>query len=39
MRIPIIPANVDMITEAVMAKAAAEIGSVGIIHHFMSIER
>jgi len=39
LHLPIIPANMDTVTESLMAIAAAYEGSLGIIHRFMSIER
>ncbi len=37
-KIPIISSNMDTITEFEMAKAMDELGGVGILHRFMSIE-
>ncbi len=37
-KIPIITANMDTVTEAPMACAMAKIGGLGILHRFMSIE-
>lgn len=36
---PIVSANMDTITEAEMAMAMHEMGGVGILHRFMSVER
>ncbi|GAB4528703.1 MAG: IMP dehydrogenase [Anaerolineales bacterium] len=36
--IPIVGANMDTVTEAPMAVALAQIGGIGILHRFMSIE-
>ncbi len=38
LRIPIVSANMDTVTEAAMSIAMARAGGVGIIHRFMSIE-
>lgn len=38
LRIPIISANMDTVTEAAMAVAMARAGGIGIIHRFMTIE-
>lgn len=35
---PILSANMDTITEAEMAKAMFDVGGIGILHRFMSIE-
>ena len=37
--VPIVSANMDTVTEAAMASAMAEAGSLGIIHRFLTIER
>lgn len=39
LRIPIISANMDTVTEAEMAIVMAKVGGIGIIHRFMSIEQ
>lgn len=39
LKIPVIPANMDTITESQMAIAVAREGSMGIIHRFQSIDR
>ncbi len=38
LRIPILSANMDTVTEAKMAIAMARAGGIGILHRFMSIE-
>lgn len=38
LRVPIISANMDTVTEAAMAIAMARSGGIGIIHRFMSVE-
>jgi IMP dehydrogenase len=38
LKVPIISANMDTITEHAMAIAMAEVGGLGIIHRFLSIE-
>src|SRR3989344_9009745 len=39
LRIPIVSANMDTVTESKMAQFMAECGGLGIIHRFLSIER
>jgi len=39
LRIPIVSANMDTVTEAAMAAAMAREGGIGIIHRFMTIEQ
>lgn len=39
LKIPIISANMDTVTEAPMAIAMAQVGGLGILHRFMPIER
>jgi IMP dehydrogenase len=39
LKIPIISANMDTVTEAVMAIALARAGGLGVIHRFMSIDQ
>src|SRR5437764_15431318 len=38
LRMPIVSANMDTVTEAPMAIAMARAGAIGIIHRFMTIE-
>ncbi|MCB0224690.1 MAG: IMP dehydrogenase, partial [Anaerolineae bacterium] len=38
LRVPIISANMDTVTEAPMAIAMARSGAIGIIHRFMTID-
>ena len=38
LKIPIISANMDTVTESAMAVAMARVGGMGIIHRFMTIE-
>ena len=39
LRVPIVSANMDTVTEAPMAIAIARAGGIGIIHRFMTIEQ
>jgi IMP dehydrogenase len=39
LRIPIVSANMDTVTEASMAIALARVGGLGVIHRFMSIDQ
>ncbi len=39
LRIPIVSANMDTVTEASMAIALARLGGIGVIHRFMTIEQ
>lgn len=39
LKFPVIPANMDTITESPMAIAVAREGSIGIIHRFQSVDR
>jgi IMP dehydrogenase len=36
---PILSANMDTVTEAAMAIAVAQVGGIGILHRFMTVER
>lgn len=38
LRLPIISANMDTVTNSTMAKAMAEFGAIGCLHRFMTIE-
>lgn len=39
LRMPVVSANMDTVTEAPMAGAMAQVGAIGVIHRFLSIER
>ncbi|MFN8444210.1 MAG: IMP dehydrogenase [Caldilineaceae bacterium] len=39
LRVPIVSANMDTVTEAKMAVALARIGGIGILHRFMTVEQ
>jgi len=39
LRVPIVSANMDTVTEAAMAVAMARVGGLGVIHRFMSVEQ
>lgn len=39
LRIPIVSANMDTVTEASMAIALARVGGIGVIHRFMTIDQ
>jgi IMP dehydrogenase len=39
LRVPIVSANMDTVTEASMAIALARVGGIGVIHRFMTIEQ
>lgn len=39
LNIPIVSANMDTVTEAAMATRMAELGGIGIIHRFLTIEQ
>lgn len=39
LQVPILSANMDTVTEAAMAIAMAQIGGIGILHRFMTIEQ
>ena len=38
-RVPVLSANMDTVTEAAMAIAMARVGGLGVIHRFMTIEQ
>ncbi|MCL4303204.1 MAG: IMP dehydrogenase [Anaerolineae bacterium] len=38
LRVPVVSANMDTVTEATMAIAMARAGGIGVIHRFMSVE-
>jgi IMP dehydrogenase len=39
LRVPVISANMDTVTEAAMAIAMARAGGIGMVHRFMSVEQ
>lgn len=39
LRVPIVSANMDTVTEATMAIALARVGGIGVLHRFMTIDQ